>query len=98
MARKEKDFSVTTSSEIKTGGGQLLRFDCRPEDVERVKRCLGSLVEGITLPQTVHVKGVSQGGYGRYSRFDIKQHDYAGGGYPGCGGFIETDHDGIMME
>lgn len=90
MAKKRTDFSVTTFSEVRTAGGQLIEFNCVPEDVDKIKNCLGSLVRDIELLQTEKMTSVSQGGYGRYSRFKIVQHDYAGGGYPGCGGYIEV--------
>lgn len=90
MAPEKKDFSVTTYSEIKTGKGQLVEFRCIPADVEKVKKCLSLMVADIELPQTKQVNCVGQGGYGRHTRFDIKQLEYAGGGHPGCGGFIEV--------
>jgi len=90
MSGKKKDFSVTTYREVRTAGGQLVEFKCVPEDAERIGKCISAPVEEIELPQTGKVCLVGQGGYGRYTRFDIRQHDYAGGGFPGCGGFTEV--------
>lgn len=33
---------------------------------------------------------VTKGGYALESLYDIVQHEYAGGGYAGCGGYIEV--------
>lgn len=82
-------FSTYTFSEVRTGGGQFVEFTCTPDDVEQVKEFLGRSVRTIDIPVTGRVN-VGHGGYGRYTRYDIEQHDYAGGGGPGCGGYIEV--------
>jgi len=81
----ENRFSSYTFGEGRTGIGQLVKFACRPEDVEKVKEFLESTVRDIDIPTTGRVQ-VPHGGYGRYTRFDVVQHKYAGGG----GGFIEA--------
>ncbi len=87
---EKKDFVIYTYSEVKTAGGQVVKFSCEPDDVEKIKKFIGSLVKGIEIPQAKEISGVGHGGYGRYSRFEVKQHKYAGRGYPGCGGYIEV--------
>lgn len=88
--KEKKDFSSITYSEVKTGGGQLIEFTCRPEDVKRVKSFLSNNVRSIDIPVTGRVN-VPHGGFGRYTRYQIVQHKYAGGGYsPSFGGFIEV--------
>ncbi len=87
---KNKDFSVCTYGEAKTGGGQHLEFICRPDDIEYVKHFLADNIKSVDIPTTRRVS-ISHGVYGRYSRYNVVQHKYAGGGYgPGCGGFIEV--------
>lgn len=84
----KKDFRVTTYGEAKTGGGQFIEFKCRPEDVEKVKESLKD-IKAIWEPVTGHVS-VGHGGRGRYTRYDIEQHEYAGGGSDGVCGYIEV--------
>ena len=88
MSNNNKDFSVCTFAEARTGGRQLIQFTCRPEDVKKIKEFL-KLIEKIEIPTTRRTL-VSHGGYGRWSRFEIVQHRYAGGGYLGDGGYIEV--------
>jgi len=83
-ADEGRKFNCYTYSEAKTGAGQLLEFTCRPEDVEKVKEFL-KIVRTIDVPVTGTVN-ISHGGYGKYTRFDIVQHKYAGGGI----GYIEV--------
>ncbi|MFA5086841.1 MAG: hypothetical protein WC470_00885 [Candidatus Paceibacterota bacterium] len=90
MGKERKSFGAYTHSEVKTAGGQLIEFSCAPEDVTKIKEIFGSVVKDIDVPRTREINSVGQGGYGRRTRFKIKQHNYAGGGYPGCGGFIEV--------
>lgn len=84
---ENKDFTVTTSVEYKTGGGQFVEIRCRPEDTEKAKGFLETIYS-VHIPETSKLS-VGHGGYGKYTRFIIEQHKYAGGGWPGCGGFIE---------
>ncbi len=78
-----------THSEGVTGGGQLLEFTCPPEKVAEVKEFLKNNVRSIDIPMTGRVN-LTHGTYGQYTRYEIVQHKYAGGGYPGCGGYIEV--------
>lgn len=74
--------------EARTHDGQLMRFwapsDLSPQEKGRIKAAIGR-TKGYTLPET-HRVNVEHGGYGQYSRYDIKQTKYAGGG----AGFIEA--------
>ncbi len=85
---KTKDFTATTSIECKTGGGQFVEIRCRPEDTKETKEFLETIYS-VHIPETSKLN-VSHGGYGKYTRFIIEQHKYAGGGWPGDGGFIEV--------
>jgi hypothetical protein len=66
---------------------RVVTMDCIPESVEKIREALLD-VKYIDLPVTGRVI-LPHGGYGRASRFKAKQHRYAGGGYGGCGGFVE---------
>lgn len=85
MSNNRKYFSCTTFTEVKTASGQLLNIQCRPEDKEKIKELFG-IIYKLSYPVTKEIKNISHGGYGRYTRFDIKQNKYAGGG---CG-YIEV--------
>ncbi len=76
---------VHTYGEGLTADGQMVRFTCRPEDLEKAREAL-KLFSDLSPPTTGRVKLVGHGGYGLYTRFDIVQHKYAGGG----GGYIEA--------
>lgn len=82
-------FGSRTFGEVTTGGSQAVEFSCRSEDVEKVKAFFKEHIHSVSLPTTSRVN-VAHGGYGRYTRYDITQHKYAGGGHPGFGGFIEV--------
>lgn len=60
----------------------------KEDDVNLLQQAIPSL-RSIEFP-TSHRVNVVYGGYGRYSRFDITQHYYAGGGWPGNGGYVEV--------
>ncbi len=82
----EKDkFGCVIYTEAKTGGGQMLEIRCRPEDEGKVKKALGD-IESIDIPFTKQVKSIGHGCYGKYTRYDIIQHEYAGG----HGGYMEV--------
>lgn len=70
--------------EARTGGGQLVSFVCPPESVEEVKRFLQLHVKEVDIPVTGRVV-IDHGSYGGYTRYDVVQHAYGGGG-PGEGG------------
>ena len=78
------NFSCHTYGEGRTGNGQFVNFTCRHEEVVQVKEFLKK-IRTIDIPTTGRV-AISHGGCGKYTRYDIKQHDYAGGGR----GYIEV--------
>ncbi|MFH1423833.1 MAG: hypothetical protein ABIG29_02685 [Candidatus Nealsonbacteria bacterium] len=79
-------FSSYRYGEGRTGIGQLVEFACPTDvDVEEVRGFLKKNVRTIDIPTTGQVN-VPHGGYGMYTRYQITQHDYAGGG---CG-YIEV--------
>jgi len=88
MEEKNRFFTYQ-HSEGKTIIGQAIKFTCRPEMVDQVKKFLQENVRSVDIPVTGQVC-VSQGSYGMYTRYDIIQHKYAGGGHPGGGGYIEV--------
>lgn len=97
-AKKKKRSSYTWRGEMRTGGGQLVSTDVLIGDIsgdstaidERFRQVTTALqhVSHIRLPDT-HPANVPHGGYGRYSRYTITQHRYAGGGGGGNGGYLE---------
>ncbi len=62
----------------------MVEFTCSPEKRDEIAGFLQTNVRTIDVPTTGRVS-VSHGGYGRYTRYDVVQHEYAGGG-PGDGG------------
>lgn len=105
--QKKRCLTTYTYAEGKTALGQLVTFTTHSDDVQKVKEVL-EIVRNVDLPITGRVN-ITHGGYGRYSRFEITQHQYGGGG-PGyievleinnppdgrCGIVIHhyTNHDG----
>jgi hypothetical protein len=85
---ERKKFDVYTFGEAKTGGGQLINFSCHPDDVAKIKIALSDF-RSIDIPTTKRVV-LQHGSFGSYTRYDIKQHKYAGGGGGGCCGYIEV--------
>jgi len=82
-------FNSYRFGEGKTGIGQKVEFEY-PNDLgdtgaEQIRDFLAKNIRTIDTPTTGRVN-VSHGGYGRYTRYNVKQHDYAGGG----SGFIEV--------
>lgn len=82
-------FSSYQYGEGRTGIGQMVEFTCPPDVAVQVGEFLRTNVRTIDIPTTGRVN-VAHGGYGQHTRYDVVQHDYAGGGYPGYGGFIEV--------
>ena len=84
------DSGVRKVLETRTKGGQLLTVTCDYKKADAIKRIL-SQIEGLEIEE-VKTKRVliSHGAYGAYTRYSVKQHKYAGGGYAGCGGYIEV--------
>lgn len=86
MATQPKNpFSSYQYGEGRTGTGQAVEFSCPSGRIDFVKAFLAENVRTIRPPVT-HKVCTEHGWYGGYSRYDMKQHDYAGG----RGGFIET--------
>jgi len=82
-------FTSYQHGEGRTGIGQLVEFSCRSGGADEVREFLRN-IRTIDVPMTKRVVNVGHGGYGQYTRFKIEQHQYAGGGHPGNGGFIEV--------
>ena len=74
--------------EGRTANGQMVEFTCRVKDgeAEKIREFLKNNVRTIDIPTTGRVN-VSHGGYGQYTRYDIVQHDYVGGGPGDSGGW-----------
>lgn len=71
--------------EGRTAIGQLVTFTSVPEESETVAAFLAEHVRSLDLPTTGRVN-IEHGSFGMYTRYDIKQRKYAGGG----GGYIEV--------
>lgn len=84
----EKDLTTTTYVECTTGYGQTVEIRCRSGNTEQVEEFMKT-IHSVHIPETSNIT-IGHGGYGKYTRFIVKQHKYAGGGYGGCGGFIEV--------
>lgn len=84
-------FSSYRYGEGRTGIGQMVEFTCPPDITEQVSEFLRTNVRTIDIPTTGRVN-VAHGGYGQYTRYDVVQHDYAGGGpnEGGGWGYIEA--------
>jgi hypothetical protein len=82
--------STFSYSEGRTGSGQLIKFTCQPDQAEEVKKFLKENIRTID-PLVSHQVSITHGSYGAYSRFEIKQHEYAAGdGEDGSWGYIEV--------
>ena len=82
---KEKKFSSYTYREMRTGIGQLIEVTCRPDEADEAQKFFSSHIRTVNVPSTKKIT-IPHGGLGRLSRFDVKQHKYAGG----RGGYIEV--------
>lgn len=69
--------------------GQPVNLCTRWNDRERVRAMIRESVVDIHLPKT-HRVNVSHGSYGRYSRYELDQRKYAGGGHGASGGYMEA--------
>lgn len=85
MAQLDR-FSSYRHGEGRTGIGQLVEFTCPPDIMEQVSEFLRTNIRTIDIPTTGRVN-VAHGGYGQYTRYDVIQHDYAGGGPDEGGGW-----------
>lgn len=70
--------------EGRTGIGQLVQFSCPSGEIDKVREFLETNVRTINPPTTGRV--IAQGGFGSCTRYEVVQHDYAGGG----SGYIEV--------
>jgi hypothetical protein len=84
VEQKKKCLSVCTHSEGHTALGQVIEFSTHPDDVQKIKEML-AIVRTIDVPVTGRVN-VQHGGCGMYTRYQITQHEYSGGGP----GYIEV--------
>jgi len=86
---KRKKLDSTSLLEIKTLGGQLLQVECVSGQEELVKNLFAQLstiwVEEPSTRRTI----VDHGGYSGFTRYNIVQHEYIGGGNASGGGYIE---------
>jgi hypothetical protein len=86
----KREFGSYSCGEVQTAGGQTVGFTCGVGDREKVATFLAEHVRDIDVPTTGQVN-VPHGGYGRYTRYDVTQHKYAGyDGEDGGGGYIEV--------
>jgi hypothetical protein len=86
MTAVQRDpFSSYQYGEGRTGIGQAVEFSCPSGHIEDVKAFLAENIRTIRPPVTREL-GQDHGGYIGYSRYVMKQYDYAGG----RGGFIEV--------
>jgi hypothetical protein len=84
-----KNYPLYTHSEGETGLGTIISFSCVSEDVETVKAFLRERVRNIEVP-IIRAVDVEHEAGRRYSRYQIKQHKYAGGQDESGGGYIEV--------
>lgn len=75
--------TVMSLGEARLINGQVISFVCTSGKQEEVRGLLSTVIHEMRFPST---HNISHGGYGRYSRFKIKQHKYAGG----HGGYLEV--------
>lgn len=86
MATQPKDrFSLYQYGEGRTGIGQAVEFSCPSGEIDTVRAFLLENVRTIRPPMT-HKVATSHGWFVGCSRYDVKQHEYAGG----RSGFIEV--------
>jgi len=91
MQTKVKEWNVMGTwqfGEAKTADGQHFSFGAPPDKVEKIKQTL-ALVRDLDSPTSCKVT-TQHGAYGQCTRYDITQHEYAAGGHPGAGGYIEA--------
>lgn len=83
-----KKFSSYSFGEARTGIGQLIKFSAPNEGkaFRIIKAVIRRYIRSIDIYATKEIKNMTHGSFGRYTRYDITQHDYAGG----RGGYIEV--------
>ncbi len=89
-------FNCYSHVEVRTGVNQLLTiaFPSRGDVnnkalIEKIRDFFKENIRSVSFPQT-HKTNLEHGSYGCYSRYEIIQHKYAGGGHPGAGGIMEV--------
>lgn len=100
MTDTPNPFDLYQYGEGKTGIGQTVEFSCPSGRIPDVQEFLKTTIRTIRPPVTTRVL-ISHGGYGGFTRYDVVQHKYGGGG----SGFIEVleirnppeDRCGIVM-
>lgn len=80
--------STRQIGEVRTIGGQVLRLEATSDEFDEVKKFIET--HAIFLSTARSERIISKGGYGNFSRYTIKQLEYAGGGHLGNGGYIEA--------
>jgi len=75
--------SKQTYGEAKTVSGQVIKFTCHPDEIEKIRKLLETSVYEVFMPTTSSV--VKHGSHGEYSRYEIQQLKYLAG----QNGFIE---------
>lgn len=82
----EGKFKTYTFGEGKTAIGQIVKFTCGQGDIDEVAGFLSAKVRSVDIHTTGRVS-IKHGGQGKYTRYNIEQHKYAGGGPGECGGW-----------
>lgn len=91
MKKESERFNSYRVCEGRTGIGQLIGFNC-PHDVEpeTVVEFLRTNIRDVSIPTTGRVKTTKDSCICGYTRYDIVQRWYGGGGHPGAGGYSEV--------
>lgn len=74
---EDKRFQSLKYGEIRTNDGKVIRFASNAEEFEKVQSFLKEHLYSVT-PQVEAQVNISHGAYGRYSRYEVAQLDYAG--------------------
>lgn len=79
MSKERDPFMLNIYGETRTHIGQFIEFTCPEVFRDEVEEFIKTKVRTIDIP-TTHKVAVEHGGKGRYSRYNIEQYQYAGGG------------------
>lgn len=74
--------------DVRARNGGVATLSIRSEHAEEIATLIAEHVVSIRLP--ANEGRVAKGGYVQFSRYHIEQHQYAGGGHSGNGGYIEV--------
>ena len=77
--------SIYRYSESTTQNGQVVRFAGNSDEIDEISQLIKEKIKWLANAPS-HTTNVGHGGCGRYSRYNIVQHEYAGG----MGGYIEV--------